>query len=161
MGITVASHHSHHSGPHHSPSHHSAGSTWSWLGGGTLLGAGSLGTGNLCSRSNNTTGEDSRSSRQYEHMLLHLDLIEWGPHSELSIQHRPSNNDPWRGSLGVIRLAHDDDVLPAFRRRCLIARVVPVRQRAHWADRIGTTARESDSLPPHWNDGPAREGQSR
>jgi len=40
----------------------------------------------------------------------------------MCIQRRPSNNDPWRGRLGVIRLARDDDVLPAFRRRCLPAR---------------------------------------
>jgi hypothetical protein len=64
-------------------------------------------------------------------------------------------------SLSVIRLARDDNVLPAFRRRCLFAIVVPVRQRAHSVGRIGGTARELDLLPPHRDDGSAHEGQSR
>ena len=57
---------------------------------------GVLGTGSLRTRSNSTTAEDSRSCRQYEHMLPHLDLLEWGPHSEnMCIQLHPSNIDPW------------------------------------------------------------------
>jgi hypothetical protein len=42
----------------------------------------------------------------------------------------------------IIHLARDDDVLPAFRRRCLFAKGVPVRQTVHSVGMIGTTARE-------------------
>ncbi len=103
MPVMVAP--AHHPAAHHSWSHHSAGITviavliiflfailgaalqsrlvllshwtaWRGLGGGALLGAGSLGTGRLRTRSNSTTGEDSRSSRQSEHILSHLDLLD-------------------------------------------------------------------------------------
>jgi hypothetical protein len=47
-----------------------------------------------------------------------------------------------------IRPARDDNVLLAFRRRCLFARAAPARQMAHWAGMSGTTARELDLLPP-------------
>jgi hypothetical protein len=40
---------------------------------------------------------------------------------------------PHRLSLSVIRPARDDDVLPAFRRRCLCARAAPARRMAHSA----------------------------
>jgi hypothetical protein len=42
----------------------------------------------------------------------------------------------------VIRQARDDDVLPAFRRRCSFAIVAPARQMAHSAGMSGMRAPE-------------------
>jgi hypothetical protein len=74
---------SHHSAAHHS--HHSAVITGEAaliavfrfrLSCRTLLSAGSLGSGSLGTRSNNATGEDNRSCREYERMFSHLDLLD-------------------------------------------------------------------------------------
>ena len=42
---------------------------------GTLLPGGGLSNGRLGNRSNGTTGEDSRSSREYEHIFAHFNLL--------------------------------------------------------------------------------------
>ena len=53
------------------------------------------------------------------------------------------NDPPDRGvDKIIIRLARDDDVLPAFRRRCLFARAVPVRRTVRSAGMSDMTARE-------------------
>ena len=51
--------------------------TWSRLGSGTLLSAGTLGTGRLGTRSN-APGEDNCRCREYEHMVSHLNLLDEG-----------------------------------------------------------------------------------
>jgi len=42
-----------------------------------------------------------------------------------------------RPGLSIIRLAPDDNILPAFRRRCLFARAAPTRQTVHSVDMSG------------------------
>ena len=51
--------------------------TWSWLDSGTLLGAGTLGTRSLGTRST-AAGEDNRRCHEYEHMVSHLNLLDEG-----------------------------------------------------------------------------------
>src|SRR5215831_8253889 len=47
----------------------------------------------------------------------------------------------------------DDDVVLAFRRRCLFVRAVQARQTVHSAGMIGTTTRELDCSPLRRGDG--------
>jgi hypothetical protein len=63
----------------------------------------------------------------------------------MSIQRRPSNNDPSRDCFGVIRLARADDVLPAFHRRCWSG--IAAQARRHWVGMTGMMGRnETQSL---------------
>jgi hypothetical protein len=47
-----------------------------------------------------------------------------------------------RRDLSIIRLARDDDVLPASRRQCLYVKAAQARQTVRSAGKIGTTTPE-------------------
>jgi hypothetical protein len=47
-----------------------------------------------------------------------------------------------RPDPSIIRLARDDDILPAFHRRCSFVKAAQARQTVHSAGMIDTTTRE-------------------